>query len=271
MISNDYLDAAVAAFFLLRSSSSSPTVARVWWGIASGDAVRLCRRRCRSRAAYSVGGGLKPTGRCPVGSCTSGPCTSLARHLRPLAGTRRLARVPRLSIRASLGPVSARARAPHPVRSTSRSRTSCAAPSSTAAPAADVRWSADGKWIYFQLERARHRLARAAAPYRVRATGGAKPERLTLAQADSALPYVTEGDACARRDGACRRVPRRPLSRATDRTARRAVSRRPSPTRRARPSPPTARRIFFVRDDNVFSMSLDGGRGPSAHRHPRRT
>ena len=57
----------------------------------------------------------------------------------------------------------------------------------------NVRWSADGRWIYFQWNAPGTDWREPLRPYRVRAATGATPERLTIAQADSALPYIAEG------------------------------------------------------------------------------
>src|SRR5678815_864748 len=56
-------------------------------------------------------------------------------------------------------------------------------------PPANVRWSADGRWIHFNWNEPGTDWREPLRPFRIRAIDGAKPERLTLAQADSALPY----------------------------------------------------------------------------------
>jgi hypothetical protein len=48
-----------------------------------------------------------------------------------------------------------------------------------------VQWSADSRWIYFQWNPAGTDWREPAHLYRVRATGGAAPERVSDAQADS--------------------------------------------------------------------------------------
>lgn len=55
------------------------------------------------------------------------------------------------------------------------------------------RWSANGKWIYFQWNAAGTDWREPLRPYRARAEAGASPERITTAQSDSALPYITDG------------------------------------------------------------------------------
>ena len=60
-------------------------------------------------------------------------------------------------------------------------------------PPANVRWSADGKWIYFNWNVAGADWRETPKPFRVRAMAGAKPEQITIAQSDSALPYLVDG------------------------------------------------------------------------------
>ena len=58
---------------------------------------------------------------------------------------------------------------------------------------AQVRWTPDGQWVYFQWLPPGTDFRETLKPYRVRAQAGAKPERLTDAQADSAGPLVAPG------------------------------------------------------------------------------
>jgi dipeptidyl aminopeptidase/acylaminoacyl peptidase len=123
---------------------------------------------------------------------------------------------------------------------------------------ANVRWSADGKWIHFDWNEPGTDWREPLRPYRVRATEGAKPERLTLAQADSALPYITEGTVSP--DGKSRAVDANGdlyLVRFKDGSTRRLTQTVANETR------PTfsadGRTIYFLRDGNAFSMSLAGG------------
>src|SRR5665213_652087 len=64
---------------------------------------------------------------------------------------------------------------------------------------ANVRWSADSRWIYFSWIEPGSSWNAPPSEYRVRAVAGAKPEKLTPAQVDSAAPYTT--DAIASSDG----------------------------------------------------------------------
>jgi dipeptidyl aminopeptidase/acylaminoacyl peptidase len=67
-----------------------------------------------------------------------------------------------------------------------------------------VQWTADGKWVYFLWLPPGTDWRETPKPYRVRATPGATPERLTDAQMDSAGPLLQDGDRSA--DGRSRVV-----------------------------------------------------------------
>jgi dipeptidyl aminopeptidase/acylaminoacyl peptidase len=125
------------------------------------------------------------------------------------------------------------------------------------APSA-VRWSADGRWIYFQWNEAGTGWREPLRPYRVRAEAGAKPERLTLAQSDSAAPYSADGlvspDGSARvveangdiyvvslRDGSARRLTQ-------------TVAAESQPSWSA-----DGRTVYFVRDNNAYAITLADG------------
>src|SRR5689334_2008362 len=58
----------------------------------------------------------------------------------------------------------------------------------------DIRWSADNKWIYFNWVPAGTDWRETPKRYRVRAVPGAKPERVSPAQFDSAGATATRGD-----------------------------------------------------------------------------
>ena len=68
----------------------------------------------------------------------------------------------------------------------------------------NVRWSADNQWIYFNWNPPGTPWDTPTAPYRVRATAGAKPELVTQAHVDSMAPYLADGPTT--RDGATRAV-----------------------------------------------------------------
>jgi len=122
----------------------------------------------------------------------------------------------------------------------------------------DVRWSADSRWIYFSWNPAGTASREPLAPYRVRAEAVAVPESLTVAQMDSAGPLAAVGDLSASctmrtvewngdvfivnlRTGALRRLTNT-VAKETD----------PHFDREAK-------HVFFVRDQNAFSVDLATG------------
>jgi dipeptidyl aminopeptidase/acylaminoacyl peptidase len=56
-----------------------------------------------------------------------------------------------------------------------------------------VRWSADSRWLVFRWNEPGTDWREPMHTYRIRATAGAKPQRLSIAQADSVEPYVAVG------------------------------------------------------------------------------
>ena len=121
-----------------------------------------------------------------------------------------------------------------------------------------VRWTADSRWIYFSWLPPGTDWRERARPYRVRPTPGAKPERVTEAHMDSVGPLL--GDGVLSND---RRY------RATEFAGdlylgdtKLGTVRRLTETLAAERAPAfdvDGRRVFFVRDNNVFSMDIDGG------------
>jgi len=121
-----------------------------------------------------------------------------------------------------------------------------------------VRWSADSRWIYFSWLPAGSDWRERAQPYRVRPVAGAKPERVSEAHMDSAGPLVGTGVLSSDR-----------RYRAAEFSGdlylldtKTATSRRLTETLAAERAPAfdvEGRRVFFVRDNNVFSMEIDGG------------
>lgn len=57
----------------------------------------------------------------------------------------------------------------------------------------NVRWSADGRWIYFTWLEPGSDWRLPARAFRVRATPGAKPERVSETQMDSVAPLLDSG------------------------------------------------------------------------------
>ncbi|MDQ2664914.1 MAG: prolyl oligopeptidase family serine peptidase [Gemmatimonadota bacterium] len=122
----------------------------------------------------------------------------------------------------------------------------------------NVRWSADGRWIHFQWNAPGTDWREPMRPYRVRAMAGATPERLTLAQADSALPFVADGPVSP--DMRSRIVEANGdiyLVSLKDGTARRLTQTVANETRPTFSS--DGRTIYFLRDNNAFALSLSGG------------
>ena len=121
-----------------------------------------------------------------------------------------------------------------------------------------VRWSPDSRWIYFQWLEPGRDWREPTMPYRVRATPGSTPEQVSVAHMDSVGPLLAAG---ARDPEGKRRVV------AWDGDlflvdGDRGTSRRLTQTldtERAPPFSADGRRVYFVRDNNVFSMDLDGG------------
>ncbi len=122
-------------------------------------------------------------------------------------------------------------------------------------PPQQVRWSSDGRWIYFTWNEPGAKFNETRKPYRVRAVPGAKPERLTAAQADTLGPLFARG------------------SRSSDRTMtvveysgdlfindmRAGTTRRLTQTIARETSPKFSvdgRTVFFIRDNNVFALNV---------------
>ena len=122
----------------------------------------------------------------------------------------------------------------------------------------NIRWSADGRWIYFQWNAPGTDWREPLRAYRVRAVASAVAERLTAAQADSALPYTADGVVA--QDGRSRVVEANgdlylvSLRDGTSRRLTQTVAAETNPSFSA-----DGRAVFFVRENNAFSLSLSGG------------
>ena len=122
----------------------------------------------------------------------------------------------------------------------------------------DVRWSADSKWIYFNWVEPGSDWRETPKRYRVRAVPGARPERVTPAQFDSAGALVTTGDRSG--NGRYMAVEYGGDIYVTD--MQRATTRRVTQTNARERQPqfsPDASRVYFIRDNNVFSIDLNTG------------
>ncbi len=122
----------------------------------------------------------------------------------------------------------------------------------------NVRWSADGRWIYFQWNPPGTDWREPLRQYRVRAEVNAQPERLTIAQADSAAPYVADGPRSP--DRRWRVVEANGdiyLVRLSDGSARRLTQTVAQETHPSFSS--DGRTVYFVRDNNAFALSLADG------------
>lgn len=120
-----------------------------------------------------------------------------------------------------------------------------------------VQWTDDGRWIYFRWKPGGQPWDEPSALYRVSATGG-EPERLSDEAADSVGVLLAPGDLSP--DERRRVVSFRGDLYLIER--RSLAVRRLTETRAAELSPvfgSDGRTIYFVRDNNVFAMALDGG------------
>src|SRR5687768_12719370 len=121
-----------------------------------------------------------------------------------------------------------------------------------------VRWTADGRWIYFSWLPPGSDWRDRMRPYRVRPVAGARPERVTDAHMDSVGPMLGTGVLSAdRRFRASEFGGDLYLFDTRAGTSRRLTE--TLATERAPAFDIEGRRVFFVRDNNVFSMDIDGG------------
>ena len=122
----------------------------------------------------------------------------------------------------------------------------------------DVRWSADSKWIYFNWNEAGTDWRETPKRYRVRAVAGSKPERISPAQFDTAGALVTTGDRSG--NGRFMAVEYNGDIYVTD--MQRGTTRRLTQTNARERQPqfsPDASKVYFIRDNNVYSIDLNTG------------
>ena len=125
-------------------------------------------------------------------------------------------------------------------------------------PPQNIAWSPDGRWIYFRWVEPGTAWNEDLKPFRVRAVAGSRPERLTNPQMDTLAPLVAEGDLS--RDRLFRAVEFDGDIYVVD--MRRSTVRRLTDTRDRESSPrfdAGGQHVFFLRNDNVFSIDLVNG------------
>jgi dipeptidyl aminopeptidase/acylaminoacyl peptidase len=125
-------------------------------------------------------------------------------------------------------------------------------------PPADIRWSADNKWIYFNWVEPGTDWRETPKRYRVRAVPGAKPERVSPAQFDSAGALVTAGRRSS--NGRFMAVEYGGDIFVTD--MQRGTSRRITQTNARERQPEFSRdgsEVYFIRENNVNSINLNSG------------
>jgi dipeptidyl aminopeptidase/acylaminoacyl peptidase len=124
-------------------------------------------------------------------------------------------------------------------------------------PPAAIRWTDDSRWVYFRWKPGGQPWSETASLYRVPAAGG-EPVRLSDAAADSVGPLIAGGDLSPDErtritayQGDLYLVDRRSLK-----------TRRLTETRAAESNPVfgrDGRTIYFLRENNLFALSLDDG------------
>src|SRR4051812_34984148 len=125
-------------------------------------------------------------------------------------------------------------------------------------PPQNVRWSADNKWIYFTWAEPGTDWRETPKQYRVRATSGAKPERVSIPQIDSLGPEYAQGERS--QNGRYSAVEFNGDIYINDLTT--GTSRRLTQTVDAERNPrfsANSREVYFVRGDNVYSIDLASG------------
>ncbi|CAN5329641.1 prolyl oligopeptidase family serine peptidase [soil metagenome] len=121
-----------------------------------------------------------------------------------------------------------------------------------------VQWSADSRWIYFHWVPAGSDWRDVPRVHRVRAAAGARPELVPAAQLDTVGPLLASGDfnyartmKAVEHDGDIYLVD---LRRGSVRRLTETVAREFGPRFSGQQN-----RVFFIRDNNVYSVDLSGG------------
>jgi dipeptidyl aminopeptidase/acylaminoacyl peptidase len=118
-----------------------------------------------------------------------------------------------------------------------------------------VRWSADGRWIYFTWNEPGAPFTETRKPYRVRAVPGAKPERLSIAQADTVGPMFARGSSSS--DRSMNVVEYNgdlfinDMRTGTTRRLTQTIARESSPKFSL-----DGKTVYFIRENNVFAFNV---------------
>ncbi|HEX2721907.1 MAG TPA: DPP IV N-terminal domain-containing protein, partial [Gemmatimonadaceae bacterium] len=122
----------------------------------------------------------------------------------------------------------------------------------------DIRWSADNKWIYFSWLEPGTDWRETPKRFRVRAVAGSRPERVSPAQFDSVGALVTSGERSS--NGRYQALEFGGDIYVTD--MQRGTTRRLTKTLARERDPQFStdgKKVYFIRDNNVFSIDLEGG------------
>src|SRR3954467_1131507 len=122
----------------------------------------------------------------------------------------------------------------------------------------NVRWSADSKWIYFTWLEPGSDWRERPRQFRVRAVPGAKPERVSIREADTRGARFSSAERShSGRYTAVEFNGDLYINDLTTGTTRR-LTQTVEPERNPRFSA-DGRQIFFVRNNNIYSIDLSGG------------
>ena len=126
----------------------------------------------------------------------------------------------------------------------------------------DVRWSVDNKWIYFTWLEPGRPWQETPKRFRVQALPGARPERVSPASFDSVGALVTAGSPS--NNGRYQAVEYGGDIYVTDMQT--GTTRRLTQTNAREHDPEFSRdgsKVYYIRDNNVFSVDLNGGLSPT--------
>jgi dipeptidyl aminopeptidase/acylaminoacyl peptidase len=125
-------------------------------------------------------------------------------------------------------------------------------------PPQNVRWSADSKWIYFNWLEAGRDWRETPKLFRVRAVPGAKPERVSIREADTTAFRYTSGSLSHNARFSVVAVGGDlyvdDLTNGTTRRLTQTVEEESNPAFSG-----DDRQVFFVRNNNVYALNLNNG------------